>query len=110
MPELTEDQKEMVVQFQTYQQQLQSILIQKESIKLQVMEMDKAMEELSNTKQDSAYKVTGNIMVSKAIPELKKELEENKEALDIRVKSLEKTEEKINSKLKELQGKLREVA
>ena len=110
MPDLTDQQKEMVAQFQTYQQQQQSILIQKESLKLQNMEMDKAVEELSNTKNESAFKVTGNIMVSKSIADLKKEVEENKEALDIRIKSLEKTEEKINGKLKELQEKLKGVA
>lgn len=109
MVELTDQQKEMVAQFQTYQQQLQSILIQKESLKLQSMEIEKALEELNATKQESAYKITGNIMVSKPIAELKKDLEENKEAVGIRIKSLEKTEEKINNKLQELQEKLREI-
>jgi prefoldin beta subunit len=110
MPELTDQQKEMVFQFQTYQQQLQSILIQKESLKLQGMEIDKALEELNATKNDSAYKITGNIIVSKPVDELKKDAEESKEAIEIRIKSLEKTEEKINGKLKELQEKLREIA
>lgn len=110
MPELTDQQKQMVFQFQTYQQQLQSILIQKESLKLQGMEIEKALEELNATKNDSAYKITGNIIVSKSVDELKKDAEENKEAVEIRIKSLEKTEEKINGKLKELQEKLREIA
>jgi prefoldin beta subunit len=110
MPELTEQQKQMVYQFQTYQQQLQSILIQKESLKLQGMEIEKALEELNATKNDSAYKITGNIIVSKSVDELKKDIGENKEAIEIRIKSLEKTEEKINGKLNELQEKLREIA
>jgi prefoldin beta subunit len=110
MPELTDQQREMVMQFQTYQQQLQSILIQKESLKLQNLEMDKALEELNNTQQKTAYKITGNIMVSKSIDELKKEVEENKEAIEIRVSSLEKTEERVSIKLKELQEKLRDIA
>jgi prefoldin beta subunit len=109
MAELTEQQKDMIVQFQTYQQQLQSILIQKENFKLQNMEIDKALEELKSSNQEKAYKITGNIMVSKPVSELKKELEENKEAIDIRIQSLEKTEEKVNNKLKELQEKLREI-
>jgi prefoldin beta subunit len=110
MPELTDQQKQMVMQFQTYQQQLQSVLIQKESLKLQAMEIDKALEELNTTKNESAYKITGNIIVSKSVEELKKDVAENKEAVEIRIKSLEKTEEKINNKLKELQEKLREIA
>lgn len=109
MPELTDQQKEMIIQFQTYQQQLQSILIQKESLRLQIMEMDKALEELNATNQEKTYKITGSIMVLKPVAELKKELEEGKEALAVRIKSLEKTEERINNRLKELQEKLREV-
>jgi prefoldin beta subunit len=110
MAELTEQQKEMIGQFQAYQQQLQSILIQKESLRLHGMEMDKAIEELNATKEERAFKITGNIMISKPVSELKKDLQESKEALEIRIKSLEKTEERANSKLKELQDKLREIA
>lgn len=109
MVELTEQQREAVAQFQTYQQQLQSVFIQKENLRLQGMEIDKALEELAATKQTTAYKITGQIMVSKTVEELKKDLGETKEAVEVRMKSLEKTEERINSKLKELQEKLREV-
>ena len=110
MAELTDQQKEMVFQFQTYQQQMQSILIQKESLRLQLMEIDKAVEELNTTNQEKAYKITGNIMISKPVADLKKELAENKEAIDVRIKSLEKTEERITARLKELQEKLKEIA
>ena len=89
---------------------MQSILIQKENLRLQTMEIDKAVEELNETGQEKAYKITGNIMVSKPVADLKKELAESKEAIDVRVKSLEKTEEKINARLKELQEKLKEKA
>lgn len=109
MVELTEQQKETVAHFQTYQQQMQSVLIQKESLRMQSLEIEKALEELAATKQTTAYKITGQIMVSKPVEELKKELVETKEAVEVRIKSLEKTEERINSRLKELQEKLREV-
>lgn len=107
--ELSEETKNLVAQFQTYQQQLQSIMIQKESMKLQMFEIDKALEELNNTKQNTAYKITGQIMIGKPVSELKKELKETKETVDIRIKGLEKTEKRINNKLKELQVKLKEV-
>jgi len=109
MPELTDQQKEMINQFQMYQQQLQSVLIQKESLRLQNIEIDKALEELNATKEEKAYKITGQIMVSKTIDELKKELNESKELVGVRTKSLEKIEERINTKLNELQEKLKEI-
>jgi prefoldin beta subunit len=107
--DLSEETKNMIVQFQNYQQQLQSLMIQKESLNLQNMEIEKALEELGKTKQTSAYKITGQIMVSKTVEELKKELTDMKETIELRVKSLEKNEERVSSKLKELQEKLKEV-
>lgn len=101
--------EELISEFQNYQQQLQSILIQKESLKIQNLEIDKALEELNATKQERAYKITGQIMVSKPVEELKKELKETKETIDIRIKSLEKTEERITNRLKELQTKLKDI-
>jgi prefoldin beta subunit len=109
MPELTDQQKEMINQFQMYQQQLQSVSFQKESLRLQNIEIDNALEELNATKEEKAYKITGQIMISKTVDELKKELNENKELVGVRMKSLEKIEEKINSKLNELQEKLKEI-
>ncbi len=104
---VTEEIKESMAQFQSLQQQLQSVLIQKESLRLQEMEIDRALEELGKTSQKNAYKITGAIMISKSVDELKKELDETKETLGIRIKSLDKIEEKTNSKLLELQEKLK---
>lgn len=104
-----EQTREMVGQFQTYQQQLQAILIQKETMQLQLMEINKAMEELDSTKNGKAYKITGQIMVSKPVEELKKELGETKEAIEVRITSLEKTEEKVTGKLKEMETELRKL-
>ncbi len=109
MPELTDQQREMIIQLQTYQQQLQNVLIQKENLKLQNLETEKALEELNAAKDDKAYKVTGQIMVSKPVEELKKDLNETKEMIGVRIKSLEKTEERINSKLNELQENLKDI-
>lgn len=108
MAEISEQAKNMVAQFQMYQQQLQTILFQKESLSFQVMEIEKAFEELNSTKQTTAYKITGSIMVNKPVDDLKNELNEKKEDIDVKIKSLEKSEKKINDGLKGLQTKLKE--
>ena len=104
-----EQTREMVGQFQTYQQQLQAVLIQKETMQMQLMEITKALEELDSTKNEKAYKITGQIMVTKPVEELKKELLETKEAIEVRISSLEKTEEKITTKVKEMETELRKL-
>ena len=104
-----EQTREMVGQFQQYQQQLQAVLIQKETMQLQLMEITKAMEELDSSKNEKAYKITGQIMVIKPVEELKKELGETKEAIEVRMNSLGKTEERITGKLKEMETELRKL-
>jgi len=103
-----EDPNQLVAQFQNYQQQMQSLLIQKESLKMQSIEVDKALKELEKTQQKSAYKISGQIMVSKPVEELKEELKEVKENIDVMIQSLQKSEDRLTSKLKELQEKLQE--
>ena len=109
MQEMTDETKQMILEFQAYQQQLQSVVMQKESLKLQDLEIDKALEELQNSSQKTAFKMTGAVMVSKPVEDIVTDLKETKEAITIRVKSIEKTEGRVTDKLKELQEKLKEA-
>ena len=109
MPEISDETRNLIEEFQNYQQQLQSLVMQKETMKMQNVEINRAVEELSASKENNAYKITGTVMISKPVEELKKELNETKDAIDVKIKSYEKMEEKLNSKLKELQVKLQGV-
>ncbi len=106
---VTEDDKKFLGQFQGYQQQLQAILIQKENLKLQTLEIEHALEELESSKVKEAYKITGPIMVKKSSAGLKTDLKERKDNFDLRVKTLEKAEDRIMKKLKGMQPRLREM-
>ena len=106
---VTEDDKKFFGQFQAYQQQLQSIMIQKENLKLQILGIEKALEELEASKEKEAYKITGSIMIKKNSIDLKNELKEKKDSFDVRTKTLEKAEERITTKLKDMEPKLREM-
>jgi len=92
----------LVSQFQIMQQQLQ-----KESMRLHQLEIERALEELEATKQEQAYKITGSVMISKPVKELKVELKESKEAIGVRLQSLQKAEDRTNAQLKDLQEKLK---
>jgi len=104
-----EDVNVLVSRFQITQQQLQNVLLQKETLTLNKAEIDRAMEELEKMSDKTAYKITGNIMISKPVDELKKELENTKEAIEIRMKSLEKMEKRLTEQLKEMQEKLKDI-
>jgi len=106
---ITEEDKKFLGQFQSYQQQLQAILIQKENLKLQILETGRALEELEASKGKEAYKITGPIMIKKSKNKLKAELKERKDNFDLRVNTLERAEERITNKLKEMEPKLRKL-
>ena len=62
MVEISEEAKNLVEEFQAQQQQLQNLVMQKETLKLQTMEIGRALEELNASKEKKAYKIIGNVM------------------------------------------------
>ena len=103
------DNSKIVEQFQMYQQQYQTIMMQKDQLRLQQLEIEKALEELETIKGEKAYKISGPIMIKKDVEELKKELKEKKEDMDLRLKTLTKAEERVTSKLKGMEEDLKKL-
>jgi prefoldin beta subunit len=93
--------QEKIGQIQLVQQNLENFNMQRQQFQLQLAEIDTALVEIENT--EGTYKIIGNIMVSVPKDKLRKELEEKKEMLSIRVNSIEKQEEKLRVKFEELQ-------
>jgi len=106
---LSPEAQQLLIELQTFQQQTQTVLLQKESLSIQNMEIDKALEELKKTEHDDVYKVVGPILIKSTKKELDKELSEKKETIDIRIKSLQKQEVRLKEKLKETQEKLEDI-
>lgn len=104
---MNEEEKKLISDFQTLQQQLQNVLVQKETLKLQLLDIEKALEELNKTKEKEGYKIVGNVMIKKSVEEIKKDLENKKDDLNVKIKSLEKIEQKLTEKLKDIQEKLK---
>ncbi len=104
---MTEDKKdiqEKINKLSTMEHSLQQFLAQKQQFQAQLMELTSALEELGKT--DKAYKIIGNVMVDTNKDNLVKDLGEKKEMLDIRIKNLEKQEEKMRTRTAELQSEV----
>ena len=95
------DTQEKINQLQLYEQSVQSMLLQKQQLKAQGTEIDSALNELKDSKEQ--YKIIGNIMVNSDKESLQKELEEKKSQIELRVKSMEKQEDSIKEKMQSLQ-------
>jgi len=109
MPEikLPPQAQQLLVQLQTFQQHLQAVLLQKESLTIQKVEIEKALEELDKAKEgEDVYKAVGPILIKSTKKTMQKELKEKNETNELRLKSLGRQENKIKEKAKETQDKL----
>ena len=107
---LMKELEEVMNQLQGQNQQLQGIVSQKQTYMLQMHELEKALEHLAGVKDQKVYRAVGPLIIEAGKDEVKKELEENREDVDLRIKTLETQEEKIKKKLKENQKKLEDLA
>ncbi len=104
MTEFTKEQEEKINRLQLLEQSRQTINLQKQNFQMKLMETESALKEIE--KSDENYRIIGTIMVKKDKEGLKKELEEEKEKLNLRIKNLEKQEETIRSRMKQLQEEI----
>jgi len=101
MDEMGKDAQEKLQQLQMMEQSLQASFVQKQGFQAQQIEIESALSQLTDKK--SAHKIIGSIMVETSVDDLKKELEEKKEKLHLRIKNLDKQEEKVKDKAESLQ-------
>lgn len=99
---ISKDVQEKIAELQMIQQRLNVFANQKQIFQMQQIETENALKELEKAKAP-VYKLVGELLIEKSPEELKKELEEKKTDADIRVKSLEKQEEKTKERALELQ-------
>jgi prefoldin beta subunit len=99
---LPEGTTERIQELQLLQQRLSVFTAQKQQLQLQLAEVENALGELGKAKEP-AYKLVGEILVERPIADLKKDLNEKKEEIDLRIKTLEKQESKSRTRATELQ-------
>ena len=110
MLKIPPEAQESFIQMQMFQQQMQSILMQRETLSFQKIEAEKALDELGKLKDnDEVFKAVGPILVKSTKTELEKELKEKMETVDVRLKTLEKQEAQVREKAEEVQKKLEDI-
>ncbi|EHR79661.1 prefoldin subunit beta [Thermococcus litoralis DSM 5473] len=102
-------------QLENYQQQLQLVIQQKQRIQVELNDAKKALEEIEKVEEDTPiYKTVGTLIIKATKAKALEELKEKVETLEVRLRALERQEQKLNEKIKELtqqiQSSLRGVA
>ncbi len=96
-----DDAEQKVQQLTMLEQNLQNTSLQKQTFHLQLLELESAIKEIEESPE--AYKIVANIMIKGDKEQLKKELSEKKDVLELRIKNLEKQESRLREKAAELQ-------
>ena len=92
---------EKIEQLQLLQQNMQHILQQKQQLESQETEFESALTELKTT--EKAYKIVGKVMFASSKEDLTKDLTEQKEVSDVRLKSILAQEEKLKESMESIQ-------
>ncbi len=98
--------QEKIQEFETLRQQLLSISQQKQQLQAQKTINDSALKELEKTKAKEVYKAVGNFLILLDKKDIEKELKEKQESLDLRIKALQKQEDKLVDKLNKLRSEI----
>lgn len=93
-----------IAQLQLLQQNLQNVLLQKQQHQKQLAEFDSALKEMGNT--DQVYRIIGNILVASKKADVEKDIQQKKEILDLRLKSLDKQEKILKQEAEAVQKKV----
>jgi len=102
--------QEQIMKLQQTQQNLQSIMTQKQHLEIEKAETTKALEELKKiTDGDAVFKQAGTILVKSTKKESIDELEEKIEMAKTRSTVLEKQETRVKESLKEQEAKITEM-
>ena len=94
---------EKLGQLQLIEQNLQNFLMQKQNFQSQLIQIENALGEVEKTTKKTAYKIVGPLMIENDISSLKEDLKSKKEVLDLRIKNIEKQEDKLKEKAKSVQ-------
>lgn len=102
--------QEQVGRLQQLQQNLQSIMLQKQHLESEHLETERALELLQKASDDDVvYKTAGSILVKSTKTVLVSELQEKKELANTRLTVLTKQEARVKENLKEAETKIREM-
>ena len=106
--QLSPQMQNKLTQYQQLQQQIQALAAQKSRLEAQSRDASKALKELEKTSDEvPIYKTIGGLMVrAESKEDVVTELKDDEEALNIRIKTLERQEKQLMDRYQSLQNEL----
>jgi len=106
--EMSKQLQDQINRLQQMRMQLQMLMQQRQQVDLRLKETEEALTEVEKLGNEAPiYKSVGALLIkTKGKTEIKKQLKEDKESLELRKTTLEKQEGRTKEKLTELQSKV----
>ncbi|MDI6886589.1 MAG: prefoldin subunit beta [archaeon] len=100
----------LFAQLQQLKAQIEALGRQKMQVEALLRDTENALEELEKVDENSLiYKNVGELLIKASKETVKEDLAEKKETYDLRVKTLERQEERAQKRYQQLQEQLREA-
>ena len=96
---MADDKKIQEMQF--LEQNFQNLILQKQAFQMELSETSSALKEIEKA-GDEVFKIIGQLMIKTDKSSTKKELQDKKKMLDLRIKAIEKQESSLTKQLEKL--------
>jgi prefoldin beta subunit len=94
-------EQEKIQEFQTLEQALQNILLQKQTFQMELSETQSALKEIQNS-DDEVFKIVGQLMIKTEKQKIMEELANREKILELRLNTIDKQEGSLTEKLEKL--------
>ncbi|MCQ5336806.1 MAG: prefoldin subunit beta [Candidatus Methanomethylicia archaeon] len=92
-----------ILRLQEQQEQYKALLLRKQQFEIELREVERAIQECSKLSDDALiYQSIGNLLFKTEKSKVMSELNEKKEELELRIKTIEKQEQRLRQQLEEL--------
>lgn len=105
MANVNKETQSKIEKLQLLEQKTQTLLMQKQNFQTQLLEIENALAELETSK-GSVYKIVGNIMILSDNVKIKEDLNSKKDVFDLRIKNIEKQENKLKEEAMQIQSEV----
>ena len=102
---ISEEKNNNFEKIQFLEQNLQSLLFQKQAFQMELTETQSALKEIENS-QDDTYKLIGQLMIKIPKLKIKEELSNKDKLLNLKIKNLEKQEKSFSEKIEQIRKQI----
>ncbi len=100
-----EENNQKIQEIQMIEQNMQNVMMQKQSFQFELSETQAALSELESAGEE-VFKIVGQLMVKSDKNKIKEELSNKEKLIELRVVSLEKQENSLGENLEKLRSEV----